>query len=173
MLAKAKDKKKPAAAATNPQGISARGNALYRIVFIGLLVALIPVGLGLGFLATVREPAMQKAQLQRVSEAYARQTADGVQEFLQRVTRRIEAAARTPAATRSMASGDPAQIAGVERNLQAFFPEVSSLRLVPLGEEALSWLQRFVQGPRQDILHGRLCDQLFPPRHRCVDEIAL
>ena len=47
MLAKAKDKKKPAAAAANPQGISARGNALYRIVFIGLLVALVPVALHL------------------------------------------------------------------------------------------------------------------------------
>ena len=37
-------------------------------------------------------------------------------------------------------------------------------RLVPLGEEATFWLQRFVQGPRQDILHGRLCPHLFPTR---------
>ena len=61
MLAKAKDKKKPAAAAANPQGISARGNALYRILVIGLLVALVPVAVGLGFLATIREPAMQQS----------------------------------------------------------------------------------------------------------------
>jgi integrase/recombinase XerD len=37
-------------------------------------------------------------------------------------------------------------------------------RLVPLGEEALSWLQRFLRGPRRDILNGRLCPDLFPTR---------
>ena len=151
MPAKAKDKKKPAAAAANPQGISARGNALYRIVLSGLLVALIPVGLGLGFLATVREPSMQKNQLQRVSEAYARQTADGVHEFLQRVTRRIEAAATTPTATRSLSSGDQALVADVERNLLAFFPEVSTLRLVPLGEMGTAAISSGGEGTRNHI----------------------
>jgi len=37
-------------------------------------------------------------------------------------------------------------------------------RLVPLGEEALSWLQAFYAGPRSDILGERPCDQLFPTR---------
>jgi len=37
-------------------------------------------------------------------------------------------------------------------------------RLVPLGEEALSWLQRFLGGPRRDLLNGRLCPELFPTR---------
>jgi integrase/recombinase XerD len=35
-------------------------------------------------------------------------------------------------------------------------------RLVPLGEEAASWLRDFVRGPRQDLLGGRLSDYLFP-----------
>ncbi len=35
-------------------------------------------------------------------------------------------------------------------------------RLVPLGEEALSWLADFVRGPRQDLLGGRLSAFLFP-----------
>lgn len=134
MLGKAKDKKKPAAAVSKPQGVSTRGNALYRIVAIGLLVAIIPVALGLAFLATVREPAMQADLLLRLSEAYARQSADGVQELLQRITRRIEAAAGTAAATDSLRSGDADQISAVENNLKAFFPEVSTLRLMPLGE---------------------------------------
>ncbi|MCB2263382.1 MAG: site-specific tyrosine recombinase XerD [Candidatus Thiosymbion ectosymbiont of Robbea hypermnestra] len=37
-------------------------------------------------------------------------------------------------------------------------------RLVPLGEEAVSWLQDYLQGPRQDLLGGRLCPFLFPTR---------
>jgi integrase/recombinase XerD len=37
-------------------------------------------------------------------------------------------------------------------------------RLVPLGEEAVAWLMRFLRGPRQDILGGRPCDELFPTR---------
>lgn len=37
-------------------------------------------------------------------------------------------------------------------------------RLVPMGEEALNWLQRFVGSGRQDLLNGQLCDALFPTR---------
>ena len=37
-------------------------------------------------------------------------------------------------------------------------------RLVPLGEEAQEWLQRFVLGARAEILAGRQTDYLFPTR---------
>lgn len=37
-------------------------------------------------------------------------------------------------------------------------------RLVPLGEEAADWLQRFVAGARDDILKGQACEALFPTR---------
>jgi integrase/recombinase XerD len=37
-------------------------------------------------------------------------------------------------------------------------------RLVPLGEEALAWLQAFYTGARRDILGRRPCDHLFPTR---------
>jgi len=37
-------------------------------------------------------------------------------------------------------------------------------RLVPLGEEALNWVQEFFRGPRADILHERPCEHLFPTR---------
>lgn len=37
-------------------------------------------------------------------------------------------------------------------------------RLVPLGEEAVSWLKDYMGGPRQDLLGGRLCGFLFPTR---------
>lgn len=34
-------------------------------------------------------------------------------------------------------------------------------RLVPMGEEAISWLQRYVQEARPAMLNGQLCDALF------------
>ncbi len=37
-------------------------------------------------------------------------------------------------------------------------------RLVPLGEEALDWLRRFIQGERQELVRGRPCEALFPTR---------
>jgi len=37
-------------------------------------------------------------------------------------------------------------------------------RLVPLGEEALNWLDSFFKGARQDLLSGRLCAEVFPTR---------
>ncbi len=37
-------------------------------------------------------------------------------------------------------------------------------RLVPVGEEALHWLQRYLNEARPDLLNGRLSDYLFPSR---------
>lgn len=37
-------------------------------------------------------------------------------------------------------------------------------RLVPLGDEALDWLRRFLDGGRAELLHGRPCAALFPTR---------
>jgi integrase/recombinase XerD len=35
-------------------------------------------------------------------------------------------------------------------------------RLVPLGESALGWLRRYLEGPREEILRQRVCKALFP-----------
>lgn len=46
-------------------------------------------------------------------------------------------------------------------------------RLIPLGEEALFWLKDYLQGPRQDLMGGRLCDFLFPTRRSdCITRQA-
>ena len=37
-------------------------------------------------------------------------------------------------------------------------------RIVPVGEEALHWLRRYLAGPRDDLLAGRHSDVLFPSR---------
>lgn len=40
----------------------------------------------------------------------------------------------------------------------------SKERLVPMGEEALEWAERFLRGPRAELLHGRQCLAVFPTR---------
>ncbi len=37
-------------------------------------------------------------------------------------------------------------------------------RLVPLGEDAVDWLERFMAGIRQDLLKERFCNEIFPTR---------
>ncbi len=37
-------------------------------------------------------------------------------------------------------------------------------RLVPMGEEATSWLDQYLQSAREDILNGRRTDDLFPSK---------
>jgi integrase/recombinase XerD len=37
-------------------------------------------------------------------------------------------------------------------------------RMIPLGDEAVGWLQQFVQGPRVEILLERQTDYMFPTR---------
>ena len=39
-------------------------------------------------------------------------------------------------------------------------------RLIPLGDEAVKWLQQFMQGPRVEILLERQTDYLFPDAPR-------
>ena len=44
------------------------------------------------------------------------------------------------------------------------FGKGSKERLVPMGEEALMWLQRYLAGPRGELLKGIPCDAVFPSR---------
>jgi len=37
-------------------------------------------------------------------------------------------------------------------------------RLVPVGEDALDWLQRYLDGARDDLLKGQVCEQVFVSR---------
>ena len=44
------------------------------------------------------------------------------------------------------------------------FGKGSKERLVPMGEEALAWLQRYLAGPRAELLRGSPSDVVFPSR---------
>ncbi len=57
----------------------------------------------------------------------------------------------------------PEQV-GLNQGLVRVVGKGGKERLVPLGEEALSWIQAFYRGPRADLLHERPCAHLFPTR---------
>jgi integrase/recombinase XerD len=52
----------------------------------------------------------------------------------------------------------------VNQGVVRVFGKGSKERLVPMGEEALVWLQRYMAGPRSELLKGIPCDAVFPSR---------
>jgi len=50
----------------------------------------------------------------------------------------------------------------VNQGVVRVFGKGGKERLVPLGEEALHWLRRYLQGPRSELLKGIPCEVLFP-----------
>ncbi len=52
----------------------------------------------------------------------------------------------------------------VNQGVVRVFGKGSKERLVPMGEEALLWLQRYMAGPRAELLKGIPCDVVFPSR---------
>jgi integrase/recombinase XerD len=52
----------------------------------------------------------------------------------------------------------------VNQGVVRVFGKGSKERLVPMGEEALMWLQRYLAGPRGELLKGLPSDVLFPSR---------
>jgi integrase/recombinase XerD len=52
----------------------------------------------------------------------------------------------------------------VNQGVVRVFGKGSKERLVPMGEEALLWLQRYMAGPRSELLKGGPCDSVFPSR---------
>ena len=52
----------------------------------------------------------------------------------------------------------------VNQGVVRVFGKGNKERLVPMGEEALVWLQRYMAGPRQELLKGIPSDVVFPSR---------
>lgn len=42
----------------------------------------------------------------------------------------------------------------------------SKERMVPLGEEAITWIENYLENGRPDILKGSMCDAMFPSNRR-------
>ena len=96
MLSKLKKKKEAPdrepkrQAASNPQGISAAGNATYKTAATGLLVALLVILGSFAYLILVREPGVKTQQADRVAGAYATQQATNINARLSLMRQRLQ-----------------------------------------------------------------------------------
>ncbi len=139
------------AGASNPQGIVGKGNALARIAATALVVQLVLVGLGFGYLIFLREPVLQQAQIDRVAASFATQQATNIGQLMSRIKSRMQGAARSPLAMSAIASTSADDIGLVEQAVLDYFPEVISLRIIPMGEMGTADFEGGSQGLRNHI----------------------
>lgn len=137
--------------ASNPQGISAKGNALYRIAGMALLVSLVLVVAGFAYLIALREPSLQELQVSRVADSFANQQASNVHHLVTGIKKRMEGAAQSPLAMSAIASESSDDLALVEQAMLDYFPEVISLRIIPMGEMGTADFEGGSQGLRNHI----------------------
>lgn len=144
-------KKKPAAAAKKPQGIVAQGNALRDICRLAGLAALVPIALGFVYLLLIYTPAIERTQIQNIADAYAQQQADSISRLLINLEERVQSAAKSPLALSAIASQSDEDIILVEKAILDYFPEVSSLHLIPIGDLGTADLHEGSRGLRNLI----------------------
>ena len=137
--------------ASNPQGITAKGNALYRIAGLALLASAVLVAAGFAYLIALREPTLQEIQIDRVAGSFATQQATSVHQLVSRIKSRMEGAARSPLAMSAIASESNDDLALVEQAMLDYFPEVISLRIIPMGEMGTADFEGGSQGLRNHI----------------------
>jgi len=135
----------------SPQGIEAKGNALYKIVAIALLTLLLPVILGFTYLIAIREPALQLAVVDRASNSYATQQAANVQQMFSHLGARLHGAAQSPLALSAIADTNGKDTALIEQTMLDYFPEVISLHIIPIGEMGTATLKGGNRGLRNLI----------------------
>jgi phosphomannomutase/phosphoglucomutase len=128
------DEPKKGALANSPQGITAKSNALRKIGGLSLLAILVPALLGFSYLILLREPALQEQQVDRVASSFALQQATNIHHLLVRMKARVQSAALSPLALSAIASKSQEDLALVEKAMLDYFPEVVSLRIIPIGD---------------------------------------
>jgi phosphomannomutase / phosphoglucomutase len=141
----------PEAAANSPQGIIAKGNALQKIGALALLAVLIPVLSVFAYLILLREPALQEQQIDRVASSFALQQATQVHRLFSRMKDRVRSAALSPLALSAIASESEDDLALVEKAMLDYFPEVVSLRIIPIGDMGTADFSGGNQGLRNHI----------------------
>lgn len=148
--AKQPKRDKPASA-SNLQGIVANSNALYRLAAIALVVTLTLPALGFTYLILLWEPALRETQIDRVAESFATQQATNVHKLISRLKVRMEGAAGSPLAMSAIASKSSDDIGLVEQAMLDYFPEVISLRILPVGEMGTADFEDGSHGLRNHI----------------------
>ena len=157
MLSKIKKKKQGKApeskrqAASNPQGISASGNATHKTAGTGLLVALMVIMGSFAYLLLVREPGVKTQQADRVAGAYATQQATNINARLALTRQRLQSTAQSPLALSAIASRASEDIELVEQAVLDYFPDLLSLKIVPVGDMGTAEFEGADQGLRNHI----------------------
>ncbi len=135
----------------NPQGIRAEGNTLRNIALIALGIALVPLLLGLSYLASLHQSSQQDKTVSYIAKSYAHQQASTVGLMFNRLETRLRGAAQSPLALSAISSQSAENIELVEQTMLDYFPEVVSLRILPLSELGTADLQGGTGGLRNHI----------------------
>jgi phosphomannomutase/phosphoglucomutase len=158
----AKDGRKPIpgtgpkdAAKRNALGVTAGGDALQKAALLGLALIILPALLCLAFLALVNAPGRQDALLEQVADTYAEQQARLIGKAVLELRARVNSAARSSLVMEALdgandSAGEGA-LAAAEAALREFFPDVLSLRLLPLTELGTAALSDGPEGLRNHI----------------------
>ncbi len=133
------------------QGISGDGNALHRQWLITLLAILLPLLGCFVYLLLIRDAALQEQQIVRAARSHAAQQAASVESLLLQYRERLAAAALSPLALSAISSGDADDLALVETAMLDYFPGVTSLRLIAIGELGTATLESAALGLRNHI----------------------
>jgi phosphomannomutase/phosphoglucomutase len=143
----------PAAVQRNSQGVGVRGNAFRQLVYIGVAIVIIPATIGVTYLFFMAAPARHDALLQRVTEDYAAQQADLVHRAISTLGERVAAAAASRGTQQAMrdAGNSVDAASAVERALMPYFPEVTSLRVLPLSDLGTAEFDAGLSGLRNHI----------------------
>ena len=135
----------------NPQGISSHGNQFFKFWLTALLGILIPVLLSFAYLLLLRESGVQNNQIQVASDTLAQKQAANVEQLFQRFEDRLTLAAMSPLALAAISSRNTEDVALVEKAMMDYFPGVSSLRLITVGELGTAGLEGSNLGLRNHI----------------------
>jgi phosphomannomutase/phosphoglucomutase len=134
-----------------PQGITAKGNTLKTLGVLALLVAVIPVAVGFSYLILLRDPGLQREQIERVASSFAAQQATSIHRLFTRLTERIHSAASSPLALSAIASQSNEDISLVEQAMLDYFPEVISLKIIAIDEMGTAEIEGGDRGLRNHI----------------------
>jgi phosphomannomutase/phosphoglucomutase len=135
----------------NPQGISASGNALYKIVGLALLITLVPTVLGFTYLTLLREPALQAQQVDGIAATYAEQQAVNIKQLFNGLSNRLKGAAQSPLALTALDDDNGNNLALIEQTMLDYFPELISLHILPIDDMGTAEFESGNQGLRNHI----------------------
>ncbi len=132
-------------------GVAGEGNLFHRPWLIATLAMVLSLLAGFTFLLLLRDSALQDQQIERAARSAAVQHAANIEKLLIDYRQRLQAAATSPLALSAIASGSSEDLALVEKAMLDYFPGVTSLRVVAIGELGTATLERGKTGLRNNI----------------------